>query len=89
MIFVISENEPAQRICQRVLKEVNTGATFIDAEGAYTNKQKRILLCVVKPFLFPKLRDIVHEEDNKAFIIVSSAKEIYGEGYQDAENDQV
>lgn len=89
MIFVISENEPAQRICRRVLTEVDTGATFVDAEGAYTSEQKRILLCVVKPYMLPKLRDIVHEEDGKAFMIVSSAKEIYGLGYQDAGKDQV
>lgn len=89
MIFVISENDTAQRICKRILSEIDSGATFIDAEGAYTREQKRILLCVVKPFMFPKLRDIVHEEDNKAFIIVSSAKEIYGEGYQDAGKEDV
>lgn len=89
MVFVISEEEPAHRICDRVLKEIDTGATFVDAEGAYTGRQKRILLCVVKPFLYPKLRDVVHEEDKKAFIIVSSAKEIYGEGYQDAGQDEV
>lgn len=89
MVFVISDGEPSQRICDRVLKDVDTGATFLDAQGAYTGQQKRILLCVVKPFMYPKLRDIVYEEDKKAFIIVSSAKEIYGEGYQDAGKEEV
>lgn len=87
MVFIISENEPAQRICARVLGELDAGATFVDAQGAYTGQSKRILLCVVKPVIYPGLRDIVREEDKHAFMIVSSAKEIYGEGYlpQDSE----
>jgi uncharacterized membrane-anchored protein YitT (DUF2179 family) len=89
MVFIISEGEKAEKICARVLTEVNTGATFIDAQGAYSRQNKRILLCVIKPFLFPKLRDVVHEEDKKAFMIVSSAKEIYGEGYQDPNADVI
>lgn len=89
MVYVISENEKAQRICKRVLTELDTGATFIDAEGAYSGTEKRILLCVVKPFNYPKLRDIAHEEDKHAFIIVSSAKEIYGEGYRNPDDAEV
>lgn len=81
MVFIISEEEPARRICDRVLKELDAGATFIDARGAYTGGEKKMLLCVVRPIVYPHLRDIVNEEDKKAFMIVSSAKEIYGEGY--------
>ena len=81
MVFIISEEAPAARICGRVLKELDAGATYIDAKGAYTGEDKKVLLCVVKPTIYPRLRDIVREEDKKAFMIVSSAKEIYGEGY--------
>ena len=81
MVFVISAEEPARRISARVLKELDAGATFVDAEGAYTGNAKKVLLCVVKPVTYPRLRDIVRDEDSHAFMIVSSAKEIYGEGY--------
>ena len=89
MVFIISEEEPARRICARVLKELDAGATFIDAEGAYTGKLKKVLLCVVKPIVYPNLRDIVREEDKKAFMIVSSAKEIYGEGYLPQDKEEI
>lgn len=39
-------------------------------------------MCAVKNYLFPKLKDIVKDIDPTAFMIVSSAKEIYGEGYK-------
>jgi uncharacterized membrane-anchored protein YitT (DUF2179 family) len=86
MVYIISGNESAQRICDRILIELDCGATFVDAEGAYTKEEKRIILCAIKPYNYPKLKDLVYEEDKKAFMIVSSAKEIYGEGYQ-SQND--
>lgn len=89
MVFIISEEEPARRICSRVLTELDAGATFIDAEGAYTGNLKKVLLCVVKPMVYPHLRDIVREEDKKAFMIVSSAKEIYGEGYMPQDKEEI
>lgn len=82
-VFIITVRDKYERILDRILKEVDTGATMLDAKGAYTKEDKIMLVCVVKPFLFPRLRDVVREEDKKAFMIVSSAKDIYGEGYQD------
>ena len=37
---------------------------------------------MVKKQLSPKVEDIIKEEDPMAFMIVSSAMEIYGEGYK-------
>ena len=89
MVFVISSGEKAEKICNRVLNEVDSGATFIDAQGAYSRENKRILLCVIKPFLYPRLRDVVKEEDKSAFMIVSSAKEIYGQGYKNQDDAEL
>ena len=89
MVFVISEEEPANRISARVLKELDAGATFVDGKGAYSGNLKKVLLCVVKPVVYPRLRDIVREEDREAFMIVSSAKEIYGEGYISPDSDEL
>lgn len=87
LIYIISADEKSREICDRILKELDVGATYVDGEGAYTGDEKRIILCAVKSFLYPKLRDIVREVDAHAFMIVSSAKEIYGEGYKD-HNDE-
>lgn len=89
MVYIITSAEFATAICERVMKEVDAGATYLDGEGAYTGESKRIILCVVKNFSYPKLKDIVRELDPKAFMIVSSAKEIYGEGYQNPSDDEL
>ena len=81
-VFIITAKDTYEKLVDRILKEVDTGATILDAKGAYTREDKIMIMCVVKPFLYPRLRDVVREEDKHAFMIVSSAKEIYGEGYQ-------
>ena len=89
LIYIISSDEKSKEICDRLLKALDVGATFVDGEGAYTGDQKRIIMCAIKNFLYPRLRDIVKSIDPKAFVIVSSAKEIYGEGYKDHFDDEL
>jgi uncharacterized membrane-anchored protein YitT (DUF2179 family) len=89
LVYVICDCDKEPVIRQRVLKDVDTGATIMNAEGAYTGKAKKVILVAVKPFLFPKLRDVVYQEDKEAFIIVSSAKDIYGKGYQNPDDAEI
>ena len=88
-VFIITAKEKCESVVMRILKEIDTGATIVDAKGAYTSAEKVMIMCVVRPFLYPRLRDVVHEEDKHAFMIVSSAKEIYGEGYQNPEDAEL
>ena len=41
-----------------------------------------MILCVVKKQFAHKVEEIVRQEDHLAFMIISSASEIYGEGYK-------
>lgn len=89
LVYIITENDKAQAISEKALKDLDVGLTFVDGEGAYTGNDKRIILCAIKNFLYPKLRDIVREVDPNAFVIVTSAKEIYGEGYKNHFDDEL
>lgn len=89
MVFIISGRDKAEAISARILSELDGGATFIDGRGAYSGEDKTVLLCVIKPVLYPAMRDIVREEDKRAFMIVSSAKEIYGEGYLPPDSEEL
>ena len=80
-VYVISNNSKA--IAARILKELDIGATYLEGTGAYSGEKKEVLLCVVKKQLYPKLKDIVKQEDPRAFLIVGSANEVFGEGYKD------
>ena len=89
MVYIITDKAKYTSITQKLLSEVDTGATIVDAQGAYTKEDKVMLLCVVKSFMYPRLRDVVKQEDKNAFMIVSSAKEIYGQGYKDQNEEEV
>lgn len=89
MVYIITTADNAQLICEKLLKELDVGATYLDGEGAFTGEQKRIIMCAAKNFLYPKMRDAVRSVDPHAFMIVSSAKEIYGEGYKDHFDDEL
>lgn len=83
LLYVITTKEKSAAICDKILKELDIGATYVDGEGAYTHEDRRIIMCAAKNYYLPKIRDIVKEIDPHAFMIVSSANEIYGEGYKD------
>ena len=82
LLYIVTDDEHATKICEKILKELDVGATCINGEGAYTGDKKRIVMCAIKKTQYPKLCDFIHEIDPRAFTIVSSAKEIYGEGYK-------
>ena len=80
LVYIISDAE--KEIAERVTHELDLGATIIKGEGAYTGKEKNLLMCAVKTHSFPKLRKLVKDVDRHAFMIVSDTTEIFGEGYQ-------
>ncbi len=80
MIYIISDHP--DRITDRLLEDLDIGVTSLKGEGAYSGKEKKVLMCVMRKPLAPKAQQIVKEEDPEAFMIVSDATEIFGEGYK-------
>lgn len=80
LIYIISEND--KEIANRLMEELDLGLSFINGEGGYSGKVRDIIMCVVRKQLYPKVQQIVNEEDKDAFVIVSSASEVFGEGYK-------
>lgn len=87
MIFVICD-QPEQ-VKQRLFGELDLTATIIPAKGAYTNAPKEMLMIVTRKQVYPKLEEVVKDEDASAFMIVSSASEIFGEGYKDITREKI
>lgn len=87
LTYIVSA-KPAQ-MKQRLFDELDTTATVITARGAYTNAPKELLMIVTRKQIYPKLEEIVKDEDPTAFMIVSSASEIFGEGYKDITRDKI
>lgn len=80
LIYIISDK--SEKIAARLLDELNIGVTYMEGQGAYSGREKKVIMCVTKKQIAPRAEEIVKEEDPNTFMIVSSASEIYGEGYK-------
>ncbi len=80
LLYIISDHSEA--ITKRLLEELDIGVTHVQGSGAYSGKEKNVIMCAIKKQLSPKAEEIVRTEDPFAFMIVTSATEIYGEGYK-------
>ncbi len=83
MIYIVSEKN--QIITDRLLKELDVGATIVHSHGAYTGRNQPIIMCVLKKHQLPRAKEVIRDEDKNAFLIVTNATEILGEGYKSHE----
>ncbi len=63
------------------MERLNRGVTGLYAKGMYSGSEKCLLYCVVSKKEIVDLKEIVAEIDPSAFVIVSDAREVLGEGF--------
>lgn len=74
-------------INQRIHEELERGTTLIKGQGGYSRNEKEIILCVITVEQYPILQDIINDIDEYAFVVVSEAHEIMGEGFSLSNRD--
>lgn len=79
MAFIISDSY--QEIADLVIKEMDRGVTGIYGKGMYSKEDKNLLFCVVSKKEISQLIKLVSRVDPMAFVIVSDAREVMGEGF--------
>ncbi len=77
--FVISDEW--EQVSRRLMTEMERGVTQLSARGAYTGKERPVVLCVLPPQEVSRLKEIVRQEDEKAFMFITEAHEALGEGF--------
>jgi uncharacterized membrane-anchored protein YitT (DUF2179 family) len=77
----IMTNRP-QEITDYITGELERSATLIEGRGAYTGKPVDVLLCAVSSAEFYRLKARVAQIDPAAFVIVTEAGQIFGEGFK-------
>ena len=77
--FIITDRY--QEVADAIMTKLDRGLTGLDATGMYSGDKKTVLYCVVSKKEIVDLKDIVAEIDTKAFVIVTDAREVLGEGF--------
>ena len=78
-VMIISEKYP--EIMDQITKSMNRGATLLEAVGGYTGNRRPVLMIVIVKKQFAELNRIVSHIDPSAFMIVTDAREVQGEGF--------
>ncbi len=78
--FYIITNKPNE-IGEKIMSELGRGITVFKAMGMYTKEDKEVLMCVVNRREFVRVKEIIQERDEKAFVIVNRSLEVLGEGF--------
>ena len=81
LCFIISDQ--SARLTEEILSgNVHRGVTILEGEGAYSHAEKHVVMCVVKRTQLPELRRLVKSVDERAFFVVTDAKNVFGKGFE-------
>lgn len=69
--------EHPQEICGKLCEKFGSGITYLDAKGGYSNKEKSMIYFVVNRYQIVRLKEIVHDIDPLAYIIISEVADVF------------
>jgi uncharacterized membrane-anchored protein YitT (DUF2179 family) len=75
-VWIISES--ANDIGDAIMDRLGRGVTYINGEGAYSGDIKKVIFCVINRLEEAKLKEIVTDFDDHAFLAVADIAEVRG-----------
>lgn len=83
MLYIISDKP--EEISAGIMEKIHRGVTALEGMGMYSKKEKRILMCAVSRKEAVTVIHFVKQLDSQAFIVLSDAREVLGEGFESGE----
>jgi len=78
--LIITDHEA--EVSKAIEVGLERGATVLQGRGAYTGRDKAVLLSAVRRRQVPELKDIVRDTDPNAFMILQEAHQVLGNGFK-------
>lgn len=75
-VWIISDH--ASQIGDAIMSRLGRGVTYINGEGAYSGDNKKVIFCVINRLEEAKLKEIVTDYDDSAFLAVADIAEVRG-----------
>ena len=69
-------------ICDYIIREMNRSSTVIDAIGAYSHEDRKVILVPCRRSEAVRLRQYIKTVDPKAFMFITNTSEIIGKGFR-------
>lgn len=77
----IISNKPSE-ISEAILARLGRGVTHVYGKGGYSKEDKEILYCIVTRLELAKLKSIIQEIDDSAFVAIEDVHEVLGGGFR-------
>lgn len=84
VIYIVTDQTDA--LVQKLAHEMGRGVTILPARGAFTGKEKTMLMTIARRSEVALTLQTVRALDPRAFTILSDATEVHGEGFKEFEN---
>lgn len=81
LCYIISEKSE-QLSAEITSGRLHRGVTILEGKGAYSHQEKQVIMCVIKRTQIGELRRLVRSVDEHAFFVVSDAKNVFGNGFE-------
>lgn len=79
-LLIIITNQ-AQTVADRIGQVTERGSTEIKAKGTYTRQDREVLLCACSRSQSYMVKNLVHEIDPNAFVMLVETSQVFGEGF--------
>ncbi|WP_339302499.1 YitT family protein [Paenibacillus sp. FSL R5-0519] len=79
--FKIITTQP-EIMVETIRDRLGRGATYTEAYGGYSNEQFKEITCVINRMEESKIKDIIHEIDASAFVVVYDVAEVRGGNFK-------
>ena len=71
-------SDKSELIAEKVMARLGRGVTFLNGKGGYTGEEKSVLYLVITRLEIVKLKNIIDEIDDTAFVTISDVHEVMG-----------
>lgn len=78
--YIISDQPEA--IAEVIRNDLGHSVTYLEGEGGWTGAKKRVILCAFNQKQIVGIKQAVERTDPNAFLIVTNAHEVLGEGFK-------
>lgn len=79
-VLIFSRNY--KEIADRLIA-MDRGVTALNSVGWYSGEESKVLLVIVRKSFYPQVVQLVKDLDHKAFVSVSNASSVFGEGFEE------
>lgn len=79
-VYIISDYP--DEMAEAIQKRLGRGVTFLKGRGGYSLDEKRVILSVITRLEEQKLKTIVSEVDDDAFVIINNVSEVKGGNFK-------